>query len=304
VSSFGAVKRALAAAATVAAVLALSSCDAVEDTKTAATVGSSEVTVDEFQELITVLATPDGLIDPATDTVDGEPARRLLGAMVMARANEQFLAANGEQITEADRQSALAAVTLPANAPDDVIKLIGEVQAAATAQQRVAVPTADEVQQRYNESPIELGLVCVRQVVLPTEDAADDVVDELADGATFADVVNRSVDAKSKATGGEVQAPDGGPCLPVPDAAPILGSDVVLALTDAVPGDIVGPVQGAGGWHVVEVRPYEEVADAANGLIEQFGGRLLFRGFLVQTDVQVDPRYGRWDGAQATVITL
>jgi hypothetical protein len=90
----------------------------------------------------------------------------------------------------------------------------------------------------------------------------------------------------------------------LPDAAPVIGSDAVLALADAVPGDIVGPVQGPGGWHVLEVRPYDEVADAVAGMFEQLGGQLLFRGFLVGADVQVDPRYGRWDGAQALVIPL
>jgi hypothetical protein len=294
------VKRALA----VVAVLALTSCGTFENANDAATVGSAAVTIDEFEEAITVLATPDGLIDPATDTVEGDPARQLLGAMIRARANEQFLAANGEQITDEDRQAALAAVTLPAGAPDDIVNLIGEIQAAATAQQRVAVPPADEVQQRYEASPTDLGLVCVRQVVLPTEDAADDVVAELADGATIADVVDRSIDAASKATGGEVQAEDGGPCLPLPAAAPVLGSDVVLVLNDAAPGDIVGPVQGPGGWHVMEVRPYDEVAEAVSGLLEQFGGQLLFRGFLAGTDVHVDPRYGRWDTPLGTVVAL
>ena len=121
----------------------------------------------------------------------------------------------------------------------------------------------------------DLGIVCVRQVVLPTEAAADEVVDELADGATIADLVDRSIDEASKANGGEVQGDDGAPCVVTPPAATVLGSEVVLALADAEPGDIVGPVQGAAGWHVAPgAAATTRSADAVNGLVQQSGGQL------------------------------
>lgn len=306
-SSFGAVKRALAAATAAVAVLALTSCDAVESTDNAATVGSSEVTVDELQGVMEALGRPDGTtIDTVTDTVDGDTARQLLTSMVLALANEQFLAANGEQITDEDRQTALAGLQqpLPDDLPDDVVRLIGDIRARDTVKQRVPAPSADEVAQRYAESPTDLGLVCVRQVVLATEDEADDVVDELADGATMTDLANRSIDETSKATGGAVQGDDGSACIVTPQAAQVLGPEVVAALLGAGPGDIVGPVRGSAGWHVVQVRPYEEVADDANALVQQYGGLLLFEGFLTGLDVRVDPRYGRWDGAQGSVVAL
>jgi parvulin-like peptidyl-prolyl isomerase len=305
VSSFGAVKRALAAATAVVAVLALSSCDAVGDTETAATVGSSEVSVDQLQGVIEALGNSEqGAIDPVTNTIGGDSARLYLTALIQTEANEQFLAEHGEQITDEDRQAALATLTLPDGLPDDVVQLIADSQATTTVQQRIPALAADEVAARYAESPAALGMVCVRQVVLPTKAAADEVIDDLADGATIADLVDRSTDEASKANGGAVQGDDGAPCLVTPLAAQSLGSEVVLALADAKPGDIVGPVQGAAGWHVLEVRPYEEVSDAANALVQQYGGQLLFVGFLSGTDVSVDPRYGRWDAAVGSVIAL
>jgi parvulin-like peptidyl-prolyl isomerase len=304
VSSFGAVKRALAAATAVVAVLALSSCDAVESTRNAATVGSSEVTVDQLQGVIEALGTAQGSIDTETDTIDGESARLYLTALIQARASEQFLAQHGEQITDEDRQTALASLTIPEGLPDDVVHLIGDSQATSTVQQRIPVPAAEEVAQLYAESPAALGMVCVRQVVAPTEDAGDEVIDELANGATFEELIARSTDEASKANGGAVQGEDGSPCVVAPLAAQSLGSEVVLALADAKPGDVVGPVQGTGGWHVLQVRPYEEVSDSVDALLQQYGGQLLFVGFLSGSDVQVDPVYGRWDGAQGTVIPL
>ena len=108
--SFGAVKRALAAATATVAVLALSSCDTVENTNDAATVGSSAVTVDQLQERDQgARQVPTGSIDPDTDTIERRPARELPHRDDPDEANEQFLAANGEQITDEDRQAALAA---------------------------------------------------------------------------------------------------------------------------------------------------------------------------------------------------
>jgi hypothetical protein len=298
------VKRALGAATAVAAVLALSSCDSVGSVDTAASVGSSDVTVEQFEATMKALGGADDVIDPDTGTIEGDQARGLLTSMVLAEANEQFLAANGQEITDEDRSAALADVTLPEGIPDDVVRLIGDIRARDTVKQKVPAPSAEEVAQRYAESPTELGLVCVRQVVVATEQEAEDVVDELADGATMTELASRSIDEASKATGGEVQGENGSACIVTPEAAQVLGPEVVAALFDAAPGDIVGPVQGASGWHVVEVRPYEEVADDANALVQQYGGLLLFEGFQTTIDVRVDPRYGRWDAAQGAVVAL
>jgi parvulin-like peptidyl-prolyl isomerase len=298
------VKRALAAATAAVAALALSSCDAVESTSNAATVGSVDVTVDQLEGVIKALGESRNAIDADTDTIDGETARLYLTALIQTRANEQFLAEHGEQITDQDRQTALATLTIPEGLPDDVVRLIGDSQATVAVQQRITAPTGDELVQAYNEAPLDLGLVCVRQVVLATEDAADAVVEDLAAGATMADVLDRSIDATSKANGGEVHDASGAPCLVAPQAAQTLGSDVVAALAGAAPGDIVGPAHGSGGWHVLQVRPYEEVSDSVGTLMQQYGGQLLFVGYLHGTDVHVDPRYGRWDAPLGSVVAL
>ncbi len=228
-------KRALAAATAVVAVLALSSCDAVESNDNAATVGTSEVTVDQFEATVNALAGAGGddVIEPATGTIAGDQARGLLSSLVLAEANAQFLAANGQEITDEDRSAALAGVTLPDGIPDDVLRLIGDIRARDTAKQKVPAPSADEVAQRYAESPTEIGLVCVRQVVVATEAEAAAVVDELADGATMTELANRSIDEASKATGGEVQGENGSACIVTPQATQVLGPEVVAALFDA-----------------------------------------------------------------------
>jgi parvulin-like peptidyl-prolyl isomerase len=264
------------------------------------------VTVDQLQSVMQALASTEGgaPADPETGTIEGDVARQYLTAMIRGSANEQFLAANGEQITDADRQQGLASVNVPDGLPADVERLIADSAGASTAQQRVAAPAAAEIEQRYNTAPADLGLVCVRQIVVATEAEAQAIVDELDAGAAFEDLVSRSIDESTKANGGALQDTSGAPCLTIPQAGGSLDSAVLTALADAAPGETVGPVQGPGGWYVLQQRPFEEVADSVNGLVNQFAGQLLFVGYITGLDVSVDPRYGRWDPFSASVVAL
>ena len=56
------------------------------------------------------------------------------------------------------------------------------------------------------------------------------------------------------------------------------------------------------GWHVIEARPFDEIADSLTPLYDEQAGELLFAGFLATADIHVDPRYGRWDARRATVV--
>ena len=51
-------------------------------------------------------------------------------------------------------------------------------------------------------------------------------------------------------------------------------------------------------------RPFDEVAEPLEALFAEQAGELMFAGFLASTDVQVDPRYGRWDPLTSTVVAL
>ena len=50
-----------------------------------------------------------------------------------------------------------------------------------------------------------------------------------------------------------------------------------------------------------EVRPYEEVADVADALVQQYGGQLLLEGFQSTIDINVDPGTGAGTRAKAVV---
>jgi PPIC-type PPIASE domain len=294
------VKRPLLAVTAVVAAVTLSSCDSVSSTQNAATVGDGEVTVDELQSVMQAL----GNTNPATGTMDGETARGYLTEMVRGVANEQYLAAHGEQISDADRQQALASASVPEGLPDDVVRVIADSLAGTGVRARIDAPSADELQRRYEARPADLGVVCIRQVVLANESEAQDVVAELQGGASIEDIARaRSIDDATKSNGGAVQDSNGTACVPAYDTEHV-DDAVVGALVEAAPGEVVGPVRGAAGWYVVQPRPYGDIADDLAALVAQHAGDLLFFAYLNRADVIVDPRYGRWDLATASVVPL
>ena len=50
--------------------------------------------------------------------------------------------------------------------------------------------------------------------------------------------------------------------------------------------------------------PFEDASASLSGLYETSGGQLLLDGYLRAVDVDVDPRYGVWDGRQQSVLPL
>ena len=61
---------------------------------------------------------------------------------------------------------------------------------------------------------------------------------------------------------------------------------------------------------VIEVATLDEVADDIEAFYagaEEAGtsaGELLFRGWFLDADVTVNPRYGRWDAASSSIVPL
>ena len=299
------------AGAAVIAVIAASGCGAVSDRDVAATVGDEDVTVDEVESVMRGASSLEGsgiATDEATGTVDGGFARNVVSIFVTNAATQAFLAANGESITDEDRQAVRDSIpeTDPGlEYPDDVLDLLVDLQAGQAARARVTASAPDDLQARYEQSPGDLGILCVRHVLLDDEAAAQDVVDELAAGASMEDLAReRSTDPSAAENGGAIELNAGEPCAPAGAARQALDPTFVEAALTAVPGEPVGPVQTQFGWHVIEARPYDEVADSLATVYESNGGELAFSSYLLDLDVHVDPRYGRWDADQGAVVEL
>jgi peptidyl-prolyl cis-trans isomerase C len=291
--------------------IALAGCGTFESNDAAADVDETEISREQFEEMLQVLAanSEDTRVaaDPTTGAVPGDQGRGVLGLLVTNAANRTFLAAHGESITDVDREGFIQTVQGDPllQLPEEVLNELVDGQVGATARARVTAPSEAELEELYTESPAAAGVMCIRRIVVGTEEAAGDVLEELAGGADFAALADEhSTDEATAAEGGVVTSEQGEPCVPISQAATVVDPAVAAAALDGRPGVVTGPVETEGGWEVIVVRPFEEVAEALTTMFADRAGDLLFLGYLATTDIEVDPRYGRWDPLGFSVTAL
>jgi peptidyl-prolyl cis-trans isomerase C len=291
--------------------IVLAGCGTFEGNDAAADVDGTEISREQFEEMLQVLAanSEDTRIaaDPTTAAIPGDQGRGVLGLLVTNAANRTFLAGHGESITDEDRESFVQTVEgdpllqLPANVLNELV----DGQVGSTARARIAAPDEAALEELYTESPGAAGVMCVRRIVVGTEGAAGDLLEELEGGADFAALAaEHSTDEATAADGGVVTSEQGEPCVPISQAATAVDPAVAAAALDARPGVPTGPIETAGGWEIVVARPFAEIADALTTMYAGRAGDLMFLGYLATTDIQVDPRYGRWDPLGFAVTAL
>lgn len=277
--------RALAVAVAVLAVTTLGGAPAspAAAADEAATVNGESISLDDFEDAVEA----SGAVDDATGTADATVARTTLSDLIAGRARLQFLRSYG---LEADEATAAERLT------------------------RLQAPEVAELGDVYADRPASLGVICARLIPVADEQDGTDAVADLADGAEFADVAERySTDPAIVEYDGWLTGDAAAPCVALSD----LQFDPVLAgaFVDADPGEPVGPLffesgQGGALSFVMEIATLDEVADAIQafyGGAEESGssaGELLFRGWLLDADVTVNPRFGRWDAASASIVAL
>ncbi len=287
------------------AALTVTGCGDSRSNDAAADVDGSIVSRDEFEALAQAVAANPELFgieeDFDTGTIAADPGRDLLRLLVENTATQDYIEEIGASVSEADRQTALDALgPQAANAPQLVVDLLVDSRANSAALGRMAAESG-EAQAAWNTSPAELGLLCVRHILVETEEEAEDVLAELEAGADFAELAaERSIEPAAADTGGALEATPGQPCIPLQQAQNGLDPVFLSAAVQAVPGTPIGPVQTSFGWHVILARPYDEVAVAVDAAV----GGLRLQEHLESVEVKVDPRYGRWDAAVGTVVAL
>jgi foldase protein PrsA len=290
----------------VAVAVALAGCGTFSDNDAAASVDGTEISRDDFEDTLTVLAANPETTgieeDIATGSVPGDTGRSVLNVLVTATANEQYLATAGEAVSDAEREavdSSLGADSPLRGLPDDVFELVLDLQAAEAARGRIA---AADAQALYEASPADLGVMCVRHIVVEDEEAATEVLAELDDGADFAELAaERSTEPAASETGGALADPQTGePCLTMAAAEASFDPAFVAGASEAVPGEPTEPVESSFGWHVILARPFDEVDES----VVAIHGSQLFADYLATADINVDPRYGRWDAESGQVVGL
>ena len=298
-----------ALALSLCASLAVSSCGTVP--ARAATVNGSAITRSDFERDLQALAANPSFFNITGGTevsIEGDAARSWLSQVITWRAAEELLADHGlepSQESVADLNSQVAASEdaqrLPESMKDEIVRGVAAVQSLPL----IPAPSPSDLEAQYAAEPAGTGALCLRHIVVETEAEAQAVLAELDAGADFAELATeRSIEPAAAETGGALAGGDGNACLPVSDYQTGFDpafTEGALAATAGVPTD---PVQSEFGWHVILVRPYDEVADDLLTLVSTAPGDAALTGELATADVSVDPRYGRWDPVRGDVVSL
>ena len=189
---------------------------------------------------------------------------------------------------DAATQGASQSIPEFAELDDSTRDLLVDYFVAINALPQLTPPEA-EMAAWFDAGAETTGLACVRQIVVPTESDARAVIVELDEGADFAALaVERSVDPNAALSGGLIA------CTSIQELATQLGPDFALAVVEAKPGDVVGPIDGGGGFAVLRIGTFDEHPSELAPIVAQ--GYFAAQMAIADADIEVDSRYGTNDG--------
>ncbi|HEX4980758.1 MAG TPA: peptidylprolyl isomerase [Ilumatobacteraceae bacterium] len=280
---------------------AATGCSTFSDNGAAARVGEHELSQDELGDLLadSVPATepgsgsesgPDGNVE-----LDADTARRLLTTWITTRILEIDLAAQGTSVSPQAIADATGALAAPdpeawANVPVGLQNLQVEQRAFfdTWSALEVASPSDAELRSIYDAGVAASGILCGAHILVETAGAAQDIVDQLEGGADFAELAaSDSIDSNSGPNGGNL------PCAPT-DAYEANVPELAEAFLAADFGVPVGPVPSEAGYHVIVLRPSDQVDPGELGAVYN-ELPLRFQRVASGVDIYVDPRFGSFD---------
>jgi hypothetical protein len=265
----------MVAAATAA--LVLTGCGTFTDNDVVAKVGDDELTDADVRAIL------DSTLEDTAE-VPYDAANGAVSNWIIDRVLRADLAANDSGIDEVDGE--LTGDSLRAS-----------FDAAFGAWSAMEVPDIppSRVAAAYGAGPNESGMVCASHILVADEDTANEVVDRIDDGDEFAELAAEySTDTGSAAAGGAL------PCASLSSFANTYVPEFTTAVIDAEPGDVVGPVESQFGYHVIWVRPFDDLSDAdVDALVSD--GLVRFSFAVDDVGVWVDPRFGDFDVSRGLV---
>jgi parvulin-like peptidyl-prolyl isomerase len=173
--------------------------------------------------------------------------------------------------------------------------LLRDAQVAVAAR----TVTDPELRRLYEQNKAQFAQIHVAHILVRSRSLAERIARE-ATPENFGRLARKySTDPGSKDKGGDLGL------LPATQLDP----DFVRAALALSPGEISGAVQTRFGWHVIrliseKITPFEQ---ARPQLLQGFAGQAFTRWLsarLRRADVEVNPRYGRFDPAKGEVVSI
>jgi hypothetical protein len=276
----GRLPRRLAAALTaVAATAALTGCATFTDADVAARVGDAELSEDQLASMLREVVG-----DEDADVAPMSAVSEILNNFVLDRALRADLAASGSPLPDSTFE--LTRTSLQES--------VGLAFSAWQSTPPNPIPP-DVLRSRYESGLAESNIACTAHILVESEATAVEVLDRLEGGDEFADLAAEySIDPGSASQGGVL------PCNTTTGFQGQYIPEFVLAALDADVGEPVGPVESQFGYHVILVRPFDELAEGElDPVLAQPAVRFDFA--VADLDVYVNPRYGSFDAARGVV---
>jgi parvulin-like peptidyl-prolyl isomerase len=278
------------ALAVLAASVVASGCATFEHNDAAAVVNGVEISNDRLL----------AVIDDGSDL--SPTASSALNALIEAQLRSDYLARRGVGITDIDRSAAAAQLQASPNWDGYGDELKAALIDVTVAESKLREQfTSEDVARRAYQAGVRSGIACVSHLLVATEDEAVAALERINSGEDFAAVAaDVSTDGGSSANGGAY------PCAPTDQFQTTYVAEYVNAALQAQVGVPTQPVQSQFGFHVLLVRPFESDAEqivTTLGL-DQAGLQVASAEILADATVTIDPRYGRWDADNGSVVPM
>ena len=283
--------------------LGLASCGGVTSTD-ALRVGSHSGSADFLKTILTQLGDA-GQIKIDNGQVPADSSRSVLNALYRGEATKELLAKYGVEVTDADRTKVTTQVSQDpafAGLGKDLQELIVSLNAGDLALARITAPSEADLKAMYETAPASLGMMCVAHLVVKDESTAREALGVLDSGEKFATVAAKySIEPGADKSGGVLGSADGD-CIPLTDYQSKFDKDFVAGALSAKAGVPTGPVKSSFGYHVIYIRPFDDVKLSVTTLMKTNPGEFLISGYMATADVKIGSKYGRYNPATGTIV--
>jgi parvulin-like peptidyl-prolyl isomerase len=267
-------------------------------------IGGSSVSEDYVDTIIEQLAAADQ-VQLVDGRIEGDALRSVLTAILRNEATHEFLMANDVSVTDQEREEV---VTQYEEDPQfsllgtELQELLISLNSQDLALARVKTPQRESLAAMYAKEPASLGVMCARHLLVDSESAARAAMKRVLDGEDFAAVAaDVSTEPNASETGGALAGEDND-CLALGLYQEQFDNDFVIGALKAREATPSEPVKSSFGYHVIFIRPFDEVADSIEKSIAEQPGQYLLSGYLATSKVTVASRFGRWDPSVGQII--
>ena len=227
--------------------------------------------------------------------------RSLSSKAVEALAGSADPAATGDQLRDQLTKWIRVTVLEASNGTPAPTAPVTSADLDARLSQAITAVAGDKARTTYESGLAGSSVVCLAAITVANVDDANNVLATINGGTTFADAAHQfSTDTIIGEAGGVVKSQDGNECT---DAGS-LNPAVTAALKDTPVGQpIAADLETFSA--VLMLRPFDELLPESKSLIASAAVSQEQLDAIIETaDIYVDSRYGRWDPATGSVVTL